>query len=697
MPIKLDVYSNRNTQSFLHLLKYIFIFILCNSRDIDYEIVTYANCSKLTKFSARNSQMNSNIPSVNAPAPETNSYLAALTGDINKYNTLALAESKKTIVGQRDESSNLNLQGRSKATSAANALGSGEAISDSTANAGVAGRALENSDSTSRSLSSSESDAFAGDNSVSASKASSDLLVGADSKGDSSATINASSIGVSKSRSAAIQGDAEANSKMNSNFSSNINGVTTTSEEAKEKIVSKMKYLYLGDPLAVKAVNPIKNKIDAFQANFSKDIPNSNTEYDSLYNQVKTPAFTEWENAYIASANAEGNTKGNRLIYNTPKYEADITIDIPENNPNLMDMKFPESELSNLIQSQVKNLENILEERIQVNWVDTDLVAQDISIDSQGHLYAAGLDGYMYEYEQNNNWEKVEAQVENKSTSFDEQNPQNPENPENPENADNINIVRVATGYDATPYVIKNSGETFYLNCNHLWQRLPGCAKDIAVGRGGEVYKIGCERRNGGFRIYKLICNQKCSKNFRKCLRYKSKKTENSDLDVGETKNILNNEIDIEIENLEKSPQTEEESDTCLSSYTFSFLKDQKQCLWFNVAGAGVRVAVHPNGQPFIINDRNEIEYYNGSEWTVIPVIRAIDLAISNQGALFFIAMDFSVYRLLPKKYKEDYSSYRLAKLTGQRAIAITSGPYSQPVIVGEGYKVYSSSKLGYN
>jgi hypothetical protein len=766
-------HSNKKLHTFfpkINLLLLTLIYSIITT--IDYEVITYANCSKLKKISSgiekltlqakiqQNQpyfpsqvqvQVNNYNNTSNSPQ-QSNSYLNTVTGDINKYNTLALAESKKTIVGQRDDSSNLNLQGKSYATSAANALGNGKAISDSNSDAGVVGRALDNSEANARSLSSSDSDAFADNNAVSTSQANSRLLAGADASSGGSATVEGHSEVNSSSHAGGIAGDRgngdvssdklgnpnyagglnvdnSSASAVSSNddpsaYTSNTDGTTATNEEAKEKIISKMKSLYLGDPLALNTINPIKHKIDLHNMA-------NNKENDLLYNQIKTPEYIDWEKVYSSS----GSPYEKFTRYNTPKHVSEISVNILENNPSLIDLKFPEisanSELANLIHSQVQNLENNLEEKIQVNWVETDLVAQDITIDAQGYAYAAGLDGFIYEYENNITWEKVqglsEAEVNNKN--FD--------NTEISSTPDSLgNIIRVATGNDATPYAINGAGDTYYLNCNHRWEKLPGCAKDIAVGRGGEVYKLGCERRKGGFRIYKLICNYPCNK-CKKCLRYKrnDKFRENKGnmfiVTPGKEGNNVYNDNDpnynnismLQVKSVEfmnklsksfdgddyisdnKSEETSSDEndskdlnkDSCFSDYSFSYAKDNKRCHWFNVAGGGVRIAVHPNGNPFTINEEGGVEYYNGFDWTVIPGIKAIDLAISNEGVLFFVGMDFSIYRLIPKKYTEDYSSYRLAKLTGQRAIAITVGPYSQPLIVGEGYKVYSSSKLGYN
>ena len=42
--------------------------------------------------------------------------------------------------------------------------------------------------------------------------------------------------------------------------------------------------------------------------------------------------------------------------------------------------------------------------------------------------------------------------------------------------------------------------------------RLPGCGTEIGVRRNGEVFKLGCDLRSGGFGVYRLffMCSSKC-------------------------------------------------------------------------------------------------------------------------------------------------------------------------------------------
>jgi len=112
---------------------------------------------------------------------------------------------------------------------------------------------------------------------------------------------------------------------------------------------------------------------------------------------------------------------------------------------------------------------------------------------------------------------------------------------------------------DKTPYVINKDGYIFYMN-NQTWTELPGCATMLAVGRQGEVYKLGCEKKEGGYEVYMLYCTQ-----------------------------------------------DEKELDT------FPHMQNNSTCSWYRLNGRGMKLSIMHNGLPVVINDTYNIMYFTGN------------------------------------------------------------------------------------
>ena len=250
--------------------------------------------------------------------------------------------------------------------------------------------------------------------------------------------------------------------------------------------------------------------------------------------------------------------------------------------------------------------------------------ANDIGAGAEGDIYAAGIDGYLYHYEfLANKWSKIEGDF------------------------DLTNIVKVDVDSDGTPYVVTSSGDMWYLSCDHKWMRLPGCGTDIGVGRGKEVFKTGCDQREGGYGIYRLFCKGSCKCSEKGCMRYRN--------------------------NVHKHQG------------------DDKKCYWFRIDGAGIRIDVSPTGYPYAIKSDGNLWGYDGTDWNSIPVAAsAVDLTVSNEGALFYTTAAQGIYRV----YDESNGSYTLLNGSGN---AITVGPYSQPFVTGSDNHVYTASKIGFN
>ena len=276
----------------------------------------------------------------------------------------------------------------------------------------------------------------------------------------------------------------------------------------------------------------------------------------------------------------------------------------------------------------------ILGQCIEVKWKMLDLLANDIGIGPQGDIYAAGVDGRVYYYSfLKNKWIGVSGDFDLGS------------------------IMKVAVGTDGTPYIVTTSGSTYFLNVHNEWIKLPGCATDISIGRGGEVFKIGCDIRSNGFGIYKLMSNQKeeiKSKKNCRCLRQRGFCPE--------------------------------------CSYNY-FSKEEDDFLdryWFRLSGSGVKVAVSPFGNPYVVTSNGMIMVYDDSKWKpILTTGNARDISISNDGELFYLDNYSNIFRLIDKKGN-------VFQLCGVGK-AISVGPFSQPVVIGVDKRVYTSSKYNFN
>lgn len=277
----------------------------------------------------------------------------------------------------------------------------------------------------------------------------------------------------------------------------------------------------------------------------------------------------------------------------------------------------------NLKQTFTKKLK-----KIKVNWFNTKLKAKDLGVNSQGDLYVVGVDGKLYKYEFiTDSWSQMEGDFEL------------------------TKINRVDVNWDGMPYVINEIGETFFLGCDHKWTRLPGCATDIGIGRGGEVFKTGCDRRNTGYGIYRLFCTCPTTCCYKGCMNWRK-----------------------------------------LSRFSWTHKSDERNCDWFRIEGNGIKIDVAPSGNPYTIDVSGSILSYDGTIWKkVLTPSLAFDLTLSNEGILFYTGQDGKIY----KNINESNGTWSI--LTGE-ADAITAGPFSQPWIIRNSDKsVVGTSKFEYN
>lgn len=203
---------------------------------------------------------------------------------------------------------------------------------------------------------------------------------------------------------------------------------------------------------------------------------------------------------------------------------------------------------------------------------------------------------------------------------------------------------------EGTPYVISETGgQMFHLDNQNNWIQLPGCANDIAVGRGGEVWKIGCDQRLGGFGVWKLFCHEECKGNKGRCTRFRPMK------------------------------------------YPNISQPDKRVCNWFRIEGAGVRIAVDPQGNPWTIGENHRVYHYDGVNWKNVPGFSAQDIAISNDGVVFVSADDGnSVGRLVC----DELGTWQNLKVSSK---SIAVGPFSLFTSIAENGYVISTSKRDFN
>ncbi|MEB3295536.1 MAG: tectonin domain-containing protein [Synechococcales bacterium] len=62
--------------------------------------------------------------------------------------------------------------------------------------------------------------------------------------------------------------------------------------------------------------------------------------------------------------------------------------------------------------------------------------------------------------------------------------------------------TRIAVGPKGNPVVVNNTGAIFWGDGNGNWQRLAGCARDVGVGANGALWVVGCNAVPGGYGVY---------------------------------------------------------------------------------------------------------------------------------------------------------------------------------------------------
>jgi hypothetical protein len=262
---------------------------------------------------------------------------------------------------------------------------------------------------------------------------------------------------------------------------------------------------------------------------------------------------------------------------------------------------------------------------VDVNWYHTGLKGLDVAIGINGETWAIGKNSKLYKYNlSHNTWELFTGDY------------------------DLPDKQKVAVDWEGRPWVIANSRNLYYLDDNNKWIEVGGCARDISIGKKGEIWKIGCDSRDGGYGVYKLNCLEYCG--------------DDKNCGCGKKHKSIKNKI------------------------------TKNKCQWDRVDGAGIRIAIHPDGIPYVIKKDNTIWKLNSDLGIWIPIggYLAIDLSISKEGLLLVSGIDYSVARVVC----EATSTWVI--LNGH-ASAIAAGPLAQPGIVGPYGEILVSFNLGFN
>lgn len=305
----------------------------------------------------------------------------------------------------------------------------------------------------------------------------------------------------------------------------------------------------------------------------------------------------------------------------------------------------------------------------------------DVGVNSEGLIVTVGVDGkaYIYNYDYDN-FSELEGDFE-------------------------LNhLRRIDIGYDGLIYVVNIAGDTYYLNCNKYWVKLPGCAIDIGTGRGDEVAKIGCDDYcediddlrhecgandinkkntldNRSKHIYRLVCKCDCRCCRRRCNLF--------------VPHVFTCEKDIDRK--------------CY------WLKYPRAPCYVENVGEGdtefecefERIDVNSNGYPMVIarcKKNNLIRYvlYQmvGGDKNIYVQIHVTeeklnDLCGDNYGNIFYVQNGNSVW--IYSSLNGDEPIVANGAISQYRKVRnISCGPYAQPTIT-MGCCLYTTTKVGYN
>ena len=297
----------------------------------------------------------------------------------------------------------------------------------------------------------------------------------------------------------------------------------------------------------------------------------------------------------------------------------------------------------------------------------------DLGVNSEGFIVAIGANGLLYQYNFDlDTFTEIEGDF-------------------------HLNrLRRVDIGYDGYIYVVNRSGDTYYLNCNGEWIKLPGCAIDIGTGRGDEVAKIGCndicetltpdiacvlstidDIETSSPHMYKLHCDCECTCCRKRCNRFLKKDIASCNCDDKDKKN---------------------DRKCYWIKYPYGPVWDDnnvyKPCLF-------ERIDVNSNGYPMVTAKcglRSKIYQFTGGDLNVYNQVLDVayslkvkDLCGDNLGNIFYI-QDEKVY-----VYNNLNGDIQVLTPNFTPGNNISCGPYAQPTVTSDECCMYTTTKVGYN
>ncbi len=356
----------------------------------------------------------------------------------------------------------------------------------------------------------------------------------------------------------------------------------------------------------------------------------------------------------------------------------------------------------------------IITKEIQIYWFNTNFSALDLGVGLKGDMFVIGIDKNLYFYEfRTNQFILIEKDLKLKDKNF----------------------LRLDVDNEGIPFVVTEDSEIFFYSETGKWMHLPGCARDIGIGKNQNLWKIGCNEDLGGYGIWNLFCfnspkNGQESINNKDYMSNKSvpsliyekinnERKMNSGNSYRRHKYKVYHEDSTQI-NFQINRQNELEE---------NLSENYSNCFWLKSDAAGIRIDVGESGNPVIADKGGNLKIYdvNSKRTYDFEGVKVRDVTVSNDGVIFVTDFnDFSIYKLgfLKKRkftdklnkdtedeassdvyisnlkaeneHEVDYENYRLTKTSG-KATYISAGPYSQPFIINREGLVMSSSKFGFN
>ena len=106
--------------------------------------------------------------------------------------------------------------------------------------------------------------------------------------------------------------------------------------------------------------------------------------------------------------------------------------------------------------------------------------------------------------------------------------------------------------------------------------------------------------------------------------------------------------------------------------------------------GAGIRIAVSPQGIPWIVDKSNNVFKYDGiSTWKIVPGVKAIDIGIGGDGSVFVTGISVSGNLITYPIYKYVNNSWVTVKDVKGTNIAVS--PKGFPFWVDSQFNIYTS------